>query len=94
MLAGFALAALTYFSIFQAITHFVNPALERALASAPVTVAADPGECSFQLKLTNTEKYTSSCDIAKSALVAKSVNYENLPATTPGAPAEFISAAR
>jgi MFS family permease len=47
MLAGFAIAALTYFWIFQGITHFANPALERALASAPVTVVADPAECSF-----------------------------------------------
>ena len=29
MLAGFALAAVTYFSIFQGITHFANPKLER-----------------------------------------------------------------
>ncbi|MBV9704383.1 MAG: MFS transporter [Methylobacteriaceae bacterium] len=85
MLAGFALAALTYFPIFQGITHFANPALEAALASSPVTVVADPSECSFQLKLTNTEKYTTSCDIAKSLLVSKSVNYANeaAPAGTP-----------
>jgi MFS family permease len=85
MLAGFLLAAVTYFWIFQGITHFANPALERALNSSPVTVVADPAQCSFQLKLTNTEKYTSSCDIAKSALVGFSVNYENeaAPAGTP-----------
>jgi hypothetical protein len=85
MLAGFLLAALTYFPIFQGITHFANPGLEAALASSPVTVVADPAECSFQLKLTNTEKYTTSCDIAKSALVGLSVNYQNetAPAGTP-----------
>jgi MFS family permease len=77
ILAGFALAVVTYFPIFKAITHFANPALEAALNSAPVTVIADPSECSFQLKLTGVEKYTTSCDIAKSALVARSVNYEN-----------------
>jgi MFS family permease len=77
ILAGFALAVLTYFPIFKAITHFANPALEAALASAPVTVIADPSECSFQLKLTGVEQFTTSCDIAKSALVARSVNYEN-----------------
>ena len=81
--------SLTYFPLFQGITHFVNPALERALGSAPVTVVADPAECSFQLKLTNTEKYTTSCDIAKSVLVSKSVNYENVAAATSGAPAEI-----
>ena len=77
ILAGFLLAALTYFPIFKGITHFANPALERALASSPVTVVADPSECSFQLKLTGTETFTTPCDIAKSVLVARSVNYEN-----------------
>jgi hypothetical protein len=77
ILAGFLLAALTYFPIFKAITHFANPALEMALNSSPVTVIADPSECSFQLKLTGIEQYTTSCDIAKSALVTRSVNYEN-----------------
>jgi MFS family permease len=77
VLVGFALAAITYFPLFKGITHFANPALERALNSAPVTVVADPGECSFQLKLTGTESFTTGCDIAKSALVARSVNYEN-----------------
>jgi hypothetical protein len=42
-----------------------------------VTVIADPSECSFQLKLTGTESFTTSCDIAKSTLVARSVNYKN-----------------
>jgi MFS family permease len=80
ILTGFLLAALTYFPIFKAITHFANPALEMALNSSPVTVIADPNECSFQLKLTGIEQYTTSCDIAKSALVTRSVNYENQPA--------------
>jgi hypothetical protein len=77
ILTGFLLAALTYFPIFKAITHFANPALEMALSSSPVTVIADPNECSFQLKLTGVENYTTSCDIAKSALVVRSVNYDN-----------------
>ena len=58
MLAGFALAVVTYFPIFQGITHFANPKLEHALAAAPVTVTADPAKCSFQFKATGTEKYT------------------------------------
>jgi MFS family permease len=77
ILAGFALAAVTYFPIFSAITHFANPALENALKNSPVTVIADPSECSFQLKLTGIESFTTSCDIVKSALVARSVNYQN-----------------
>ena len=37
VLAGCLLAALTYFPIFKGITHFANPAIEAAAASAPVT---------------------------------------------------------
>jgi MFS family permease len=80
MLAGFALAVVTYFPIFQGITHFANPKLEAALAAAPVTVTADPNECSFQFKATGTEKFTTGCDIIKSALVNLSVNYNNVSA--------------
>ncbi len=85
ILAGFLLAAITYFPIFGGITHFANPKLEAALSSAPVTVVADPNECSFQFNPVGTAKFTSSCDIAKSALVARSVNYKNetAPAGTP-----------
>ena len=82
MLLGFLLAVLTYapispVNIFKAITHYANPALEKALAAAPVTVVADPAECSFQFKMTGTEKFSTSCDTAKAALVAASVNYKN-----------------
>jgi MFS family permease len=80
MLAGFALAAVTYFYIFQGITHFANPKLEAALAASPVTVTADPNECSFQFKATGVEKYTTGCDLIKSALVGLSVNYNNVSA--------------
>jgi len=85
ILAGFLLAVVTYFPLFKGITHFANPKLEAALASAPVTVIADPGECSFQFKATGTEKFTTGCDIAKSALVNLSVNYttQDAPQGTP-----------
>jgi MFS family permease len=83
MLAGFALAAVTYFYIFAGIAHFANPKLEAALAGAPITVTADPGECSFQFKATGTEKFTTGCDNIKAALVNLSVNYNNV-AAAPG----------
>jgi hypothetical protein len=80
MLAGFALAVATYFPLFQGITHFANPKLEAALAGAPITVTADPAECSFQFKATGTEKFTTGCDTIKAALVNLSVNYNNVTA--------------
>jgi MFS family permease len=80
MLAGFALAVITYFPIFQGITHYANPKLEDALSAAPVVVTADPNQCSFQFKATGTETFTTACDIIKSTLVNLSVNYENVKA--------------
>jgi MFS family permease len=87
ILAGFLLAALTYFPIFKGITHFANPKLEAALTASPVTVIADPSECSFQFKATGTEKFTTGCDIAKSGLVNLSVNYQTQDAPK-GTPAQ------
>jgi MFS family permease len=91
MMAGFFLAVVTYLpntpaNIFQGLTHFANPALEKALNASPVIVVADPATCSFQLKLTGVESYTTPCDVAKSALVARSVNYNN-EAAPAGSPA-------
>ena len=80
MLAGFALAVITYFPIFQGITHYANPKLEHALSAAPVVVTADPNQCSFQFKATGTKTFTTACDIIKSTLVNLSVNYENVKA--------------
>jgi MFS family permease len=80
MLAGFALAVITYFPIFQGLTHFANPKLEHALAAAPVVVTADPAQCSFQFKATGTETFSTTCDVIKSTLVNLSVNYENVKA--------------
>ena len=80
ILAGFALAVATYFPLFQGITHFANPKLEAALANAPVTVTADPAECSFQFNPTGVQKFTTGCDVIKAALVDLSVNYTNVTA--------------
>jgi MFS family permease len=85
ILAGFVLAAVTYFPLFAGITHFANPKLEAALANAPVTVMTDPAECSFQFNPTGVQKFTTGCDTIKAALVALSVNYNNVtvpPGTT------------
>ena len=77
IMVGCVLAALTYFPIFKALTHYANPALEAAQINSPVVVVADPAECQFQFNPTGTKKFTSSCDIAKAKLAAASVNYKN-----------------
>ena len=76
ILAGCLVAALTYFPLFKALTAAGNPALAQALRSAPVTLHAEPSQCSFQFNPTGTARFTSSCDVAKQALANASVNYE------------------
>jgi len=75
IMTGCLLAALTYFPIFKAITHYANPALEAAQITAPVTVRADSDECHFLFNPADVKKFSSSCDIARTALTKASVNY-------------------
>jgi MFS family permease len=84
ILGGCMIAALTYFPIFKAITHYGNPALETALTNSPVVVVADPASCHFQFNPTGTSKFPSSCDIATGQLTAASVSYtrQDAPAGT------------
>ncbi|HWK44977.1 MAG TPA: MFS transporter [Stellaceae bacterium] len=77
IMLGLLLAAITYFPIFKAITHYTNPALEAAQAASPVVVVADPGECALQFNPVGTSKFTSTCDVVKSALVRRGVPYVN-----------------
>jgi MFS family permease len=72
---GCLLAAATYFPIVKAITHFANPAYERALATAPVVLVTNAKECSIQFNPTGTAKFLSSCDIAKELLARAGINY-------------------
>jgi predicted MFS family arabinose efflux permease len=77
ILLGCLLAVLTYFPIFKGLTAAANPDLAAATARAPVTVIADPADCSLQFDPVGRTAFTSSCDIAKSALANAGVSYEN-----------------
>ncbi len=87
IMAGCLIAALSYFPIFKALTHYANPALEAAQRSAPVAVTADPDDCHFLFNPTGAKKFNSSCDIARTALTKASVNY-----TTEAGPAGALAA--
>ena len=77
IMAGCLIAALTYFPLFKALTHFGNPALESASTTSPVVVSANPDTCTFQFNPVGTSKFTTSCDIAKSALAKGGIPYSN-----------------
>ena len=80
ILTGCLLAALTYFPLFHALTGAVNPQLAAASAQSPVTVHADPADCSLQLDLIGKATFTQSCDVAKSYLARAGVSYDTVAA--------------
>ncbi len=80
---GIILACTTFFPGFHYLMKFGNPDLEAATRNAPVTVMADPAQCSFQFDLFGTAKYTSPCDLARSIITGVNVPYTNTQA--PGA---------
>jgi MFS family permease len=77
MLAGMVLMTLAYFPGFHMLTRAANPALAQATARTPVTVIADPAECSVQFDPVGKAAFLSSCDIAKGALATAGVSYAN-----------------
>ncbi|MFT4118632.1 MFS transporter [Bradyrhizobium sp.] len=82
IMGGCLLGALTYHTAFGLLTSAANPALEKALANAPVTVVADPKDCNVLFDPVGGRVFTSSCDVARNALIASSVNFK----LEPGAP--------
>jgi MFS family permease len=84
IMAGCFLGALTYQYAFGLLTHAANPALEAALLNAPVTVAADPADCDLLFDPVGGRVFKNSCDVARQALIALSVNFrmENAPTSS------------
>ena len=77
VLGGCLLAALTYFPLFGALTHYANPAIEAAATANPVVVVADASTCQFQFDPVGRAVFTSSCDVAKGQLARLGVPYTN-----------------
>lgn len=76
ILTGCALAALTYFPTFQALTSAANPALAAAQARAPVVVFAHQDSCSVQFDPIGGNKFDrTGCDIGKAYLAKAGVPY-------------------
>jgi MFS family permease len=76
IMAGCALAALTYFPAFHALSNAANPAMAQAVTHAPVTVTVNDNDCSVQFDPIGKNKFDSkSCDIAKSYLAKNAISY-------------------
>jgi MFS family permease len=81
ILAGCLIAALSYQTLFKTLTQAANPDLFKAVAAAPVTVAADPAECSLQFDPVGKAVFNTSCDVAKAYLTKAGVPYRNVAAS-------------
>jgi MFS family permease len=87
IMLGLALAIVTYFPLFKALTNAANPKLAAAQASASIAVTVDPKQCSFQGSPVAREvDFTSGCDIAKRTLAQAAASYDTVE--TPGATAQ------
>ena len=58
IMAGCLIAALTFFPMFKALTHYVNPALETFQNTVEITVAGDPKDETFNLFVGPWSKFT------------------------------------
>jgi MFS family permease len=76
MMGGCLLAAVTYIPLFHALTHFTNPALEKAQLETPVTVASS-GNCEFIIFTSQGQK--NDCAKVKDFLTKNGVSYTNIP---------------
>src|SRR6202158_3168148 len=80
ILAGCLIAALTYFPLFAALTHYVNPDLETFSDRTQVTIAADGSTCQLHVFVTAFTRF-SDCDRAQDLVTKLGVSFktENMP---------------
>src|SRR6266478_3269870 len=74
ILAGCLIAAVTYFPLFQGLTHYVNPALEAYQATTPITVQAK--DCNFHIFSGPWSKF-SDCDRVKDFMTKQGLSFKS-----------------
>jgi MFS family permease len=77
IMAGCLIAALTYFPLFQQLTHAVNPALEKFAVENPIVVAAN--DCNVHIFVGPWSDFTD-CDRAKDYLTKSGLSFQSIPA--------------
>jgi MFS family permease len=77
IMAGCLIAAVTYFPLFQGLTHYVNPALEEYTQKNPITVAAAPESCNFHIFVGPWSKF-SDCDRVKDFLTKQGLSFKSV----------------
>jgi len=77
IMAGCLIAAVTYFPLFQGLTHYVNPQLEAFSAKTPITVAANEADCKFHIFVGPWSKF-SDCDRVKDFLTKQGLSFKSV----------------
>ena len=77
ILAGCLIAAVTYFPLFQGLTHYVNPALEAYAVKTPITIAAT--DCQFHIFVGPWSTF-SDCDRVKDFMTKQGLSFKSVPA--------------
>ena len=78
MVGGMVVFTAALWPGFHLLTRAANPALAAAQARTPVTVTADPHDCSLQFDPLGKAQFRSSCDVLKAALTNAGVSYRNV----------------
>jgi MFS family permease len=74
IMAGCLMAALTYFPLFAALTHYVNPELASFATNSQITISADASTCGFRFAL-EPRSALSNCDQAEQFLVKRGLRF-------------------
>ncbi len=78
MVGGMVVFTAALWPGFHLITRAANPDLAAAQARTPISVLADPRDCSLQFDPVGKAKFRSSCDMLKAALTNAGVGYRNV----------------
>src|SRR5215470_1581085 len=74
ILAGCAIAAITYYPLFAGLTHYVNPDLEAFQKNNTITLSADGSTCSLHIFVGPWSKFTN-CDRAQDFVTKLGVSF-------------------
>ncbi len=85
ILSGCAIAALTYFPIYQGLTAVTNPNYAQALDEVEIQVLADPATCGNLFDPVGIRTFTEPCDVARRTLSQQAFDYDLIaqPAGSP-----------
>jgi MFS family permease len=80
MVGGMILFTAAVWPGFHLLATAANPGMTAASAASPVTVVADPTNCSLQFDPVGKTQFRTACDILKSTLTESGVGYRNVVA--------------